>query len=59
MKYMNHPVMNAVQKVRLKMTKNSVVEKADIILKKDMEHKEITKEKESLKIGSPQYEREF
>ena len=54
--------MNAAQKVRLKMTttkKNSIVEKADLILKKDMEHKEITKEKESLKIGSPQYERLF
>ena len=36
-----------------------IVETADLILKKDMEHKEITKEKENLKIGSPQYEREF
>ena len=38
---------------------DSVVEKADLIIKKDMEHKEITIEKENLKIGSPQYEREF
>ena len=38
---------------------DSVVEKADLIIKKDMEHKEITREKENLKIGSPQYEREF
>ena len=38
---------------------DSVVEKADLIIKKDMEHKEITREKENLKIGSPQYEKEF
>ena len=36
-----------------------MVEKTDLIFKKDMEHKEITKEKENLKIRSPQYEREF
>ena len=51
--------MNAAQKKRLKMTKKySIVEKADLILKKDIEHKEITREKENLTIGSPQYERE-
>ena len=38
---------------------DSVVEKADLFIKKDMEHKGITREKENLKIGSPQYEREF
>ena len=36
-----------------------IVEKADLIPEKDMEHKEIKKEKESLKIGSLQYQREF
>ncbi len=47
--------------MRLEMTKKkySSIEKEDLILKKDMEHKEITREKENLKIGSPQYEREF
>jgi hypothetical protein len=34
-------------------------EKANFILKKNMEHKEITREKENLKILSPKYEREF
>ena len=58
MKYVNRPVINAAQKMSLKMTKN-IVEKADLMLKKDMEHKEITREQENLKIGSPQYEREF
>ena len=38
---------------------DSVVEKADLIIKKDMEHKEITREKENLKIRSPQFKREF
>ena len=38
---------------------DSVVEKADLIIKKDMEHKEITREKENLKIRSPHYKREF
>ena len=55
MKCANQPVMNAAQKMRLKMTtttKNSIVEK-------DMEHKEITREKENMKIGSPQYARGF
>ena len=52
--------MNAAQMMRLKMTKKfSIVEKADLILKKDIEHKEITREKENLKIVSPQYEREL
>ena len=43
------------------MTKHTVdiVEKAGLIPKKDMEHKEITREKENLNVGSPQYEREF
>ena len=57
---MNQPVMNAAQKMRLKMTKKySIVEKADLIVKKDVEHNKITRQKENLKIGSPQYEREF
>ena len=38
---------------------DSVVEKAYLIIKKDMEHKEITREKENLKIGSLWYEREL
>ena len=38
---------------------DSVVEKGDLITKKDMEHKDLTREKEKLKVGSPQYEREF
>ena len=38
---------------------DSVVEKAELIIKKDMEHNEITREKLKLKIGSPLYEREF
>ena len=61
MKYVNKPVMNAVQKMRLKMTtkKYCIVEKADIILNINMEHKEITSDKENLKIGFPQYQREF
>ena len=62
MKYVNKPVMNAVQKMRLKMTttkKYCIVEKADIILNKNMEHKEITSDKENRKIGFPQYQREF
>ena len=61
MKYMKQPVMNAVQKMRLKMTKKkySIDEKADLILKKIVEHKEISREKENLKILGPQYEREF
>ena len=54
MKYVNQPDMKAAQKMRLKMTKMTV-----LLRKKDMEHKEITREKENLKIGSPQYEREF
>ena len=38
--------MNAVQKMKLKMTKRySPVEKADRILKKDMKQKKITIEK--------------
>ena len=37
MKYVNHPDMNAVQKVRIENDKKySIVEKADLILKKDM-----------------------
>ena len=60
MKYVIQPVMNAAQKIRLKMTKKyNIVEKADFILKKEMEHKKITREEENLKIGSPQYKREF
>ena len=36
-----------------------MVEDADLYLKKDMENKKIMREKEKMKIGSPQYEREF
>ena len=39
-KYVNQPVMNAAQKMRLKMTKNKV------FLRNGMEHKEITKNME-------------
>ena len=46
MKYVNQPGMKAAQKMRLQMTKKTnFVEKADLIMKKDMEHKEITREK--------------
>ena len=38
---------------------HSVLEKADLIIKKYSEHKEIPREKENLKILSLQYEREF
>ena len=52
--------MNAAQKMRLEITKKCIiVEKEDIILKKGIKDKEITREKKTLKIGSPQYEREF
>ena len=34
---------------------DSVVRKADLIIKKDMEHKEIIKEKENMKMWSPEY----
>ena len=49
--YVNIPVMNAVQKMRLKMTKKkySFVEKADLILKR----------KRKPEIFSPQSVREF
>ena len=53
MKYVNQPVMNAAQKMRLKMTKkkntkkHSIVENEDLILKKDMGHKEITREEKT------------
>ena len=49
MKYVNQPIINARQKLRLK----SVVKKADLIINKDSEHKEITREKENLKMWSP------
>ena len=35
---------------------DSFVQKADLIMKKDMGNKEIMREKENMKIGSPQYE---
>ena len=38
---------------------DSFVQKADLIMKKDMGRKEIMREKENMKIGNPQYEREF
>ena len=60
MKYVNQPDMNAVQKIKLKRTqKYSIIDKTDLILNKDMEHNEIMREKENLKIGNPHYEREF
>ena len=37
----------------------SVVEKADLIIKNDMKHKETMREKENMKSGCPQYESEF
>ena len=37
----------------------SVVEKADLIIKNDMKHKEIMREKGNMKSGCPQYESEF
>ena len=42
--------MIAAQKMRLKIkttTKNGIVEKADLILKKDTKQKEITREKKT------------
>ena len=45
-KYVNQPVMNAAQKkVENDKKKYSIVQKSNLILKKDMEHKEITREK--------------
>ena len=47
--------------MRMKITttkKYIIVKKADLILNKDMEL-DITREKERLKIGTPQCEREF
>ena len=41
------------------VNQDSVVQKAYLIIKKDMEHKDITREKENLKIWSPKYERKF
>ena len=38
---------------------NSVGEDADLFTNKDMENKKIMREEENIKIGSPQYEREF
>ena len=38
---------------------DSVVEKADLIINKDSEHKETTRENKNLNIWSPQYERKF
>ena len=38
---------------------DSVVEDADLFKEKDMENKKIMREKENMKIESPQYEREF
>ena len=58
MKYVNQTVMNATQKMRLKLQK-SVVEKKDLTIKKDIKHKEMMREKENMKSGSPQYETEF
>ena len=54
-KHMNQPVMNAAQKMRLKMTttKNTVqyntIHYNTEILKKDREHKEISREKQKPK----------
>ena len=38
---------------------DSVVQDADLIKEKDMEHKKIMREKENTNIWSPQYKREF
>ena len=48
MKYVNQPVMYEAQNMRLKIKKkkiDSVVEKAHLIIKKNVEHKAITREK--------------
>ena len=46
MKHVNQPVRNAPQNMRLTITKKTLLfEKEDLIIKKDMEHKEITREK--------------
>ena len=42
-----------------KVENNSVVEDADLFKKKDMEDKKIMREIENMKIGSPQYKRDF
>ena len=39
--------------------KYSFVQNADLVMKKDIGNNEIMREKENLKIGSPQYEREL
>ena len=60
MQYVNQPVMNEAQTIRLRMTKKYIiVEKADIIPKKDIDHKKIKSEEENLQIGSPQYQRKL
>ena len=41
------------------VNQDSVVQKADLIIKMDMKHKKITREKENLKIWSQNYERGF
>ena len=50
MKYVNQFLINAAQKMRLNIRnkKYSFVEKADLILKKDMEHKKNNKKKKNL-----------
>ena len=40
MKYLNQTIMKATQKIRLKITK-----KADLIIKKNMKHKKMMREK--------------
>ena len=55
MKHGNQPVMNAAQNMMLKMAKkDSVVEKADLIMKKDLGNTELMREKENRKIQSKQ-----
>ena len=46
MKYVNKPVMNSAQNYEVENDKKySIVDNADLILNKDMEQKEITREK--------------
>ena len=59
MKHVNQPVMIAHKKYNVENYKEDIVdEKEEIIKKKDMENKEIMREK-NMKIISPQYENEL
>ena len=49
MKHVNQPVMNGPQKMRLKYKENIVVDKEELFMKKEMENKEILREKKTRK----------